>query len=776
MPGTTSIDGLSSGLDTTSIVDSIISFERTQAVYLENEQALKTNIVSALSALQAKFLSLQSQLATLSRPRTFENFAADISDEDYLSASTSGRVGNGSFDVQVLSLARNHQIASQGFDDQSGASLGTGSITIKVGAGIQKTITIDENSNSLTAVAEAINDAKAGVTASVINDGSESGAYRLLLSGTKTGAANAITVESSLTGGNNLNFNTSSFDSPEIVSKNLSTTSAINLGSSAAFAGSSNKIYSFTVKGTGAQTIGDGPILIDWTDGVNSGTIAVTQADMEVILAGDGADGLTLNFSAGTLTAGDKFEVATFAPTLQEAADAKIAIGSTGGYGSAITVSSDTNTFEDIVSGLDLTAKKVTAPGESINVSTRLDTEAIRKEISTFLERYNDIQEFINDQNRYDTETEESGILFADQTVITLQSSLRRALANGVKDNNGFSHLSTIGIRSDADGKLSIKDSAAFEKALAENLDEVIALFTTSGASNSTGIEYISAGEEIVNGTRFDVNITQAASQGYFKGALIDDPAMTPLVIDDSNNKLQLIVDGVISDVISLQSGTYHSYQDLVDELQAKMDADNKIGTRNATVTWVEDANGQGYLSISSANFGSSAYVGKVDDVSDSAYSLLGIAAGTSVKGNDVQGTINGEPATGRGQYLTGDDENETTANLQLKITLTEAQLATDGNGSITINKGIAAVLSDRVSSATRATDGLFDRRIASYKRQIELLQDRVEDIDERLDIRRETLLAQFYAMETTLSELSSQSTYLQNQLAQITANWNSKK
>lgn len=774
MPGTNSVDGLASGLDTTSIVDNIITFERRNAVLMENEQTLKTNIVSALSALQAKFLSLQAQLSTLSRPGTFENFSAAVSDTDYLTADTTGRVGNGSFDVQVLSLARNHQIASQGFDDQSGAVFGTGSITIKVGAGTQKTITIDENNNNLAAIAKAINEAKVGVTASIINDGSDSGEYRLLLSGTKTGAANAITVESNLTGGKNLNFNTASFDMPEVVSKNLSTTAAINLGSSAAFSGSSNKIYSFTVKGTGAQTIGDGPILIDWTDGTESGTIAVTQADMEVMLAGDGADGLTLNFSSGTLTAGDKFEVATFAPTLQEATDAKIAIGSTGGAGSAITVTSDKNTFNDIISGLDLTVNKITPPGESITVSTSLDTAAIKKEVSTFLDRYNAIQDFINEQNRYDTETKESGILFADQTVITLQSSLRRALANGVKNNNGFSHLSTIGIRSDGDGKLAIKDTAAFEKALEENLDEVIALFTTSGSSSSNNIEYVSAGEQIANGTTFNVEITKAASQGYFKSALIDSPANTPIVIDSTNNKLQLIVDGVVSDVISLKTGTYLSYEDLVSELQAKMDADEKIGSRNATVNWVTDANGQGYLNFSSANYGSASYVGKFDSVENNAYSVLGMSAGSSVKGNDVEGTINGEPATGRGQFLTGKDDNATTANLQLKITMTEGQLATQGSGRITINKGIAAVLSDKVASATRSTNGTFDRRISSYKKQIELLQDRVDDIDARLAIRRETLLQQFYNMETTLSQLNSQSSYLSGQLTQITNNWKS--
>ena len=52
MPGTTSIDGLFSGLDTTAIVDSLIQAERGQVTLLELEKTEKTNIVSTLQAFQ----------------------------------------------------------------------------------------------------------------------------------------------------------------------------------------------------------------------------------------------------------------------------------------------------------------------------------------------------------------------------------------------------------------------------------------------------------------------------------------------------------------------------------------------------------------------------------------------------------------------------------------------------------------------------------------------------------------------------------------------------
>ncbi len=60
MPGSGSIDGIISGLDTTSIVDAIIEFERRPAFFMEVDQVQKTNIITTLKALQAKVFAFSS--------------------------------------------------------------------------------------------------------------------------------------------------------------------------------------------------------------------------------------------------------------------------------------------------------------------------------------------------------------------------------------------------------------------------------------------------------------------------------------------------------------------------------------------------------------------------------------------------------------------------------------------------------------------------------------------------------------------------------------------
>ena len=200
MAGSNSITGITSGLDTASIVDAIIKSERANATLLESEQTQKQAIITAYKALQAKILGLSSSLATLTKATNFEKAAINISDTDALDATSSGRVGTGAYDLQILALARNHQIASQGFDTSDSATFGTGTIQIKVGDGSQRTITIDSSNNSLKGIKDAINNAKIGVTASIVNDGSSSRAYRLVISADKTGAANKIDISSSLIG------------------------------------------------------------------------------------------------------------------------------------------------------------------------------------------------------------------------------------------------------------------------------------------------------------------------------------------------------------------------------------------------------------------------------------------------------------------------------------------------------------------------------------------------------------------------------------------------
>ncbi len=771
--GFASINGINSGLNTTEIVDSIIRLERLPAVLLEQEQAEKTNIVSSLKTLQAKLLALSSQTGRLTRRANFEKASVSVSDDAYLSASSAGRVVTGSYDVQVRALARNHQLASQGFSDDAAGILGTGTLTVTVGDGSPRTLTIDNSNNSLTGVRDAINNADLGVRASIINDGTESNPYRLILSSEESGRSSQFTVTSTLTGGESLNYSTGSFDLPETLVDASASTSQISLGPTAAYTGLTNKTYTFTVASDGQQTIGVDPVTVDWTDGTNSGSFVVIQADQEIELVGEGADGLKLSFSAGDLVAGDSFQVTAFGPLLQQAQDATIAVGGSGS-GSAIEITSESNTFSQALAGLSLNVSKVTDPGQTITVSSEVDTSAITETIQGFLDAYNDVMSFVDDQNSFNPDTNEGGLLLGDTTLFTIQSGLRNRIAQNVAGlDSKYRQLNAIGIRSGVNGQLSIRDSSRLEEALRTDLDAVIDLFVDSGASSSNAISFVaSTADTSLFGEDVEVDITQAAERGRFEGISINDPSSQPLTLTDTNNRLKIKVDGALSDEIILSAQTYSTVEQLISELQAKIDADSKIGNRGVSVGWVETSAGTGYIEFNSASYGSSSGVEMDRSIGDSAFGALGLAGGRVVLGKDVEGTINGEAATGSGQLLTADEDNATTAGLQLRIELTVADLTDGADGTITLARGVAARVDTLLESYTDSTIGLLNSRITAVQNQIETIEERVEDIDSRLALRRDTLLQQFFAMEEALGALNADQQFLTNQLASINQNW----
>jgi flagellar hook-associated protein 2 len=146
--------------------------------------------VSAYGTFTAALDTLKLSLPALEDPSTLAAFAATVADKNIASATTGSDAVAGSYQLQVNNLAT---VATATSAPLSGAApIGTGTLTIAVGAS-STAISIDTTNNTLSGIAAAINSApnNPGISASVITttDGS-----RLVLTGTRTGAANQITV------------------------------------------------------------------------------------------------------------------------------------------------------------------------------------------------------------------------------------------------------------------------------------------------------------------------------------------------------------------------------------------------------------------------------------------------------------------------------------------------------------------------------------------------------------------------------------------------------
>lgn len=194
-----SFGGLGNGIDFGQVIDQLVKAAHLPVDRLTSK---KTNLNSKntdYATLGTKIISLQSAASALRLPTTFDRTAASTSDATVLSVTASSSATVGSYSVRVEQLAQSHQIANKAAtsvaaattDIVSGAS---GTFTFRVGSGADQTVTLNAN-GTLENLRDAINDLGAGVTASYINTGIEAApAYRLVLTATGTGTAQAITV------------------------------------------------------------------------------------------------------------------------------------------------------------------------------------------------------------------------------------------------------------------------------------------------------------------------------------------------------------------------------------------------------------------------------------------------------------------------------------------------------------------------------------------------------------------------------------------------------
>lgn len=165
------------------------AYQLPAATVQTQETPIKAQI-SALGKIQSALSDLQSALSSLANVETLPQRVVSTSPQSVVQASVTNAVPVGTYSLTGIQLAHAESVRSAGSASSSG-SLGSGSISIKVGDNSAVTINIASGSSSLSGIAAAIDQANTGVTASVVFDGS---AYHLVLTGNNTGAANSFTV------------------------------------------------------------------------------------------------------------------------------------------------------------------------------------------------------------------------------------------------------------------------------------------------------------------------------------------------------------------------------------------------------------------------------------------------------------------------------------------------------------------------------------------------------------------------------------------------------
>jgi len=397
------ISGINSNLDTNDIINKLVALQKRPIDLLQAKADLEAQKLLTFQDLQSRLQTFKSVVTTinsetkfLSTKGAFSNNSASDTNQ-VITLDTTSQAASGTFSLTVNQLARESKLVSAGFATISD-TVPKGILNITVG-GTTTQITIDSTNNTLDGLRLAINNSGADLQASFLNDGSSTNPIRLLVAGTKSGAANSVSL-------------------------------SINQ----------------SLIGAGAQ------------------------------------------------------EVMSFTET-QSAQDASFTLD-------GVSITKSNNTVTDVITGATINLQS--AGSGTITLSPDLD--AIKDKVNNFVDGYNELSQFLNEQQFLDTDTGETGLLFGNFTVQNLQQTLRNQVSSSVPGVSGtFNSLSQVGIRTQSDGTLAVDDTK-LTSALTTDIGSVSDLFASKGTTTDNNVTFIGFTKETTAGT-FDLRVSGGVPQ-----------------------------------------------------------------------------------------------------------------------------------------------------------------------------------------------------------------------------------------------------------------------
>ena len=495
------------GFDVSSTVATIVSnLQNVETPWKTQLTALQSQD-TAISALGTMFSNLSTDMSALT---DFQGVLAQktgsSSDQGVLqltAASSSAIAGTHTVIVNSLAQTASGYLAPVA----SATTTLSGSVTLQVGSGTAKTITLNSSDNTLTGLAKAINSSGVGISASVLTDasgsrlslvsGSSGSSGNIAISANSLVAATANTLGVTSTAGSSTAYSTSTLSPVSSLSDALSGSISIQVGSGATQVvnvPSSDKTL------TGLMNA------INGTSGIGVTASIVTNSD--------GTSSLLLA-SQTTGTAG----TLTVSSSVGDTATALNYTGTVAGSNASLNVdgvalSSASNTVANLIPGVtfQLLAPSATQSGgtlEQVQVVIGNDNTGVESSMAQMVSDYNSLISAVNTQEG-NTSSGTPEPLFGSPTLSLLQQQLLGGLnkqsPNGYLDSISSSASSTLS------GSLTIQSGSG----TTENI--VIGDAPSSPAANTiytgSSVKTLDDLAAAINNANIGVNATVVSKSG----------------------------------------------------------------------------------------------------------------------------------------------------------------------------------------------------------------------------------------------------------------------
>lgn len=735
--------GLASGIDTESIIQKL---SELQARPLQRLMVRKNQLnarMSAFDQFQGLVRSLQSAAGALATRTAFNIMQGNSSDDQVVTVSPSTEAQPGTYEIRVSKLAQAHKIVS-GAHASATAELGVSGQFMVNG----KVIEVNAN-DTLQTIASKINGANAGVTASILN--ADGGQFYLTLTANETGQNSRIQLAD--VGGSMVLVPTLKLVSYDEFLRHQQGNAALSSrfrDTTSSFA----TIFQMSSPPSGTIQINGVNIAIDFAnDNLNSLVSKINGAGAGVTAS------IVTETENGTTYYRLKIDGGSSLPTFQDNNNILKNLGILQqAYQNELVQAQDAefsvdgfqfrrsrNQITDVIPGVTFTLQSADASNpKTATISLTRNLDAAKRNVQSFVDAFNSIVDFLKSNASYDKENQKAGVLFGDVTVESVRDGLIQRIINPVSGLEGTLRvLAQVGVTLGQDGKLSLNEGTLTQR-LSEDLNGVMRLFVAEGRATNPYVSFVSASDKTRSSPigGYEVVITQAATQATATASTAQTAARTTAET--------LTFSGALFNnenySITLEAGT------TIDDTIARINNDYRL--KNLVVA-SKDSSGR--LVITAKNYGSASSFTVVSNLeANSTNSGIGTTP-INANGLDVAGTINGEPATGRGQFLTGNSDNPNTAGLQIRFTGT----APGTYGVVHFTRGVADLVRLYTKDLTDIVNGDLTLAKNTLQDQMKSIDEQINSIREEVNRKQLTLREQFARLESTLSRMQSQSARL---------------
>ncbi len=401
-----------SGVETLSELVAAINTQATDVTAAINSNRSGIELTDTSGGTSSNFIVASAGSATIAQDLGIALNAAGT------------QVGSGSLDRQVLSEAT---LLS---DIRGGQGITTlGDIAITDTAGVKKTIDLDPKDNhakTLGDVIDRINASTVGVEAR-LNDAGDG----IILIDTVGGAGKITVADSSGSVATDLNL--------------VGTSVAVDI----------EGIPTQVIDGTTVNSleVEAGDTLEEVVTKINAFNRGVTAS---LLNDGQGARlSLTVNKTGAANAILLDLDEASFQfQEITTAQDALLQFGTIQQSGGGILVTSASNTFREVVSGVNLTIQKPST--SAINVSVSSNDSALVTTAEEFVKAYNSLRDDLDKLTDFDADALTTGLLFGTNEALRVDTELSRLLTDKFFGLGTFDSLSDVGIIVNGEGKLEL--------------------------------------------------------------------------------------------------------------------------------------------------------------------------------------------------------------------------------------------------------------------------------------------------------------------------------